>query len=367
MPRAAAGAEDQAFVPLDSLPSAASLQTLRVLLELLMLEIKMETKKHLMMQLQLAAAAAAGSAGVTKPDASLARPLKQAKQMIKAVHTMQLMAGFPAQLLAAADMSELWAGVSCGDSLAAFAAQQQRRRQAAQAVAEAAVAGHSDVRRGRPAPLYGLLFDDASDAGSCTSQAVRVAGAARESVPGEDTGQQGQQQERRCSDVSAAAGEVDSPDAAAEQQQALPQQALASFPSALIAACTQQLEQMPAELPLVALHVLWDARQLLQRLGLLDSGLLLLQCQEEVCLSVYMQQLVPTTYEHFKASRCPALHARALEMTLALPRCSLPQRRRLLTPALRASTEECRAPDGHRGAAGQLRRGPAGASEAAVP
>ncbi|WIA35431.1 hypothetical protein OEZ86_003873 [Tetradesmus obliquus] len=58
---------------LDAVPPLACLLQLRVLLEQLMHEIKTETKKHLMIQLQMAAAAAAGGSSA-KPDASIARP-----------------------------------------------------------------------------------------------------------------------------------------------------------------------------------------------------------------------------------------------------------------------------------------------------
>ncbi|WIA15231.1 hypothetical protein OEZ85_001907 [Tetradesmus obliquus] len=61
---------------LDAVPPLACLLQLRVLLEQLMHEIKTETKKHLMIQLQMAAAAAAGGSSA-KPDASIARPLRQ--------------------------------------------------------------------------------------------------------------------------------------------------------------------------------------------------------------------------------------------------------------------------------------------------
>jgi hypothetical protein len=75
---------------------------------------------------------------------------------------------------------------------------------------------------------------------------------------------------------------------------------ISSFPSALVAACVQHLERMPAELPLMALQVLWDARRLLNGCGLLGQGLGLLQEQERLVICCYMQHLVPTAYEHFK-------------------------------------------------------------------
>jgi hypothetical protein len=314
----AVGADDQAFLPLESLPSAASLQMLRVLLELLMAEIKAETKKHLMIQLQMAAVAAAGTAGGLKPDASLARPLKQVKAMIKAVHAMQLAQGFPAPLLAAADLSDLWAGTSCGASLAAAATLQQQARQQAQAAAEAAASSCSDEQQQpsssnaaqlqRPAPvqsdakplqpwsLYSLLFEDNSE-GSFSSDAAALRGsvsfaAARVAAADSSRGS-----------PASEAQELGEPDSGPDAADALRQQAAASFPSALIAACMQQLEHMPAELPLMALQVLWDGRRLLQQCGLLEAGgLLLLKQQEQQCMACFMQQLVPTAYEHFKVS-----------------------------------------------------------------
>jgi hypothetical protein len=302
------------------MPSAACLQLLRVLLELLMHEIKAETKKHLMMQLQMAAAAAAGSAGVSKPDASIARPLKQVKQMIKAVHRMQLMVDFTQQLLAAADLSDLWVGASCGSNLAAMAGS------AAPQQADAAGAGDSraawqsagsatkqqqlgpesvkaSVDMSPPSPkglhpwsLYNLLFEENSDCslndGVRNSLGALSLSRAYRSPRNPDAAADSPRPQ------AAEAGGASIPASNSSSPAVLPY--ISSFPSALIAACMQHLERMPCELPLLALHVLWDARRLLKGCGLLSDGLGLLQEQERLSMCCYMQHLVPTAYEHFK-------------------------------------------------------------------
>lgn len=319
------GVDGQTQLPLVAMPSAACLQLLRVLLELLMQEIKAETKKHLMLQLQMAAAAAAGSAGV-KPDASIARPLKQVKQMIRAVHRMQQMVDFPKQLLAAADVSDLWVGACCGSNLASMAVAAAATQQQEAPPAPAAAAGSSSgpwqsagsaskqggeggvkvsVDLSPPSPkglhpwsLYNLLFEENSE--NSLGEGVRNSlGALSLS---------------KFNNRSVVEAPADSPATAQQGADAAEEDCsqghdscspwavphLSSFPSALITACMQRLEQMPAEVPLLALQVLWDARRLLNSCGLLQQGLVLLQEQEKLCMCIYMQHLVPTAYEHFK-------------------------------------------------------------------
>lgn len=306
----AVGVDGQTQLPLEAMPSAACLQLLRVLLELLMQEIKTETKKHLMMQLQMAAAAAAGNAGVSKPDASLARPLKMVKQMVKAVHTMQLMVDFPKQLLVAADLSDLWVGASCGHSLATvvLAAQQpaagpggdtwqmpgsshSKQQQGLDAQKASVDLSPPSPKGLHPWSLYNLLFEENSEAS--LSEAVRNSLGAWSQSKGAQQGAAGTPR-------SMAAAADDRHLSRSSSPAALPH--LSSFPSALISACMQQLERMPAELPLLALQTLWDARRLLKGCGLLGQGLPLLQQQEQLCMVCYMQHLVPTAYEHFKVS-----------------------------------------------------------------
>lgn len=316
------GADGQTSLPLEAMPSAACLQLLRVLLELLMHEIKAETKKHLMMQLQMAAAAAAGSAGVSKPDASIARPLKQVKQMIKAVHRMQLMVDFPQQLLAAADLSDLWVGASCGSNLAAMAASAAPHQaqtdaagtgssraawQSAGSAAKQLQLGSESVKASvdmsppspkglNPWSLYNLLFEENSECslneGVRNSLGALSLSRANRSPRNPDAAADSPRPQ------GAAAGGTSVPASNSSSPAVLPY--ISSFSSALIAACMQHLERMPCELPLLALQVLWDARRLLKGCGLLSDGLGLLQEQERLCMCCYMQHLVPTAYEHFK-------------------------------------------------------------------
>lgn len=424
MPLAAAdtvGVDGQTQLPLECMPSAACLQLLRVLLELLMAEIKAETKKHLMMQLQMAAAAAAGSAGVSKPDASIARPLKQVKQVIKAVHRMQLMLEFPKQLAAAADLSDLWLGASCGSNLAAMAAAvaaPQQGQQSPHAAGRGAcpAAGSAtkqpegpklsaSVDMSPPSPkglhpwsLYNLLFEENSEnllnegvrnslGALSLSRANRNPDAAAADSPHAFVQQQG----------PAAAGNTaaSSPGKDSSSPAVLPY--ISSFPSALVAACVQHLEGMPAELPLMALQVLWDARRLLNGCGLLGQGLGLLQEQERLVTCCFMQHLVPTAYEHFKVRACRQQHPRVLVVCLvaAAPaaaaaaashgvsinhcmlRCTImylvvvPHNQRpcpvcvFLLPALHPA-EDCWAPDCHSGAAAELQGSTSAACAAAV-
>lgn len=207
---AAGAADSQSILQLDSPPPLACLLQLRVILEQLMHEIKVETKKHLMTQLQMAAAAAAGSAGV-KPDASIARPLKQVKTMIKAVHRMQLVLEYVQHLGEASDLSALWLGSTSSSML--------------------------------------------------------------------------------------------TPEQQQQQPTAIPQSAAGCngcFPVALVAGCMHKLDRLPADMPLLALHIFWDARHMLQRCGLLDSYIEILKQQEAACMRCYITSLVPQAYEHFK-------------------------------------------------------------------
>lgn len=344
---AAVGVDDPAFVALEALPSAACLQVLQVLLELLMHEIRAETKKHLMLQLHMAAAAAAGSTGVVKPDASLTRPLKQVRHMIKAVHRMQLLQDFPAQLLAAADLSDLWVGSSCGIALAAVALLKQQGAATAAATPQPASASgsgsrssllrpasavrvqqmqHQQQEGGEPAvaaadaaaapspkplqpwSLYNLLFEETSE--SSLNEALRASLGAL--PPHSSLSSTAVEEDAPATAAAAAAAAAEggsagpaddaSVAATAAELAAVRRQLLASFPSALVAASMAQLDRLPAELPLMALQVLWDARRLLKQCGLLGDGLMLLRQQEELCMTYYMQQLVPTAYEHFKVS-----------------------------------------------------------------
>jgi hypothetical protein len=272
---------------LDSVPPLACLLQLRVLLEQLMHEIKTETKKHLMIQLQMAAAAAAGGSS-TKPDASIARPLRQVKAMIKAVHRMQLVLDYPRKLAAAADMSGLWLSAAYSSFFAAEQEQGQQMRSPSAAGLAAVMAAEQPQQEGvEGTRLYNLLFDDEQSEGSLrsgshTSTAQQRANTAqqRAASPFADAS---------CQDAAASS-------AAATSSTAV----LASFPTALLAGCMRQLQRLPSELPLMVLHLFWDARDLLQRCGLLPKGLQLLRQQEEACMCCYVQHLVPTAYEHFK-------------------------------------------------------------------
>jgi hypothetical protein len=301
------------------MPSATCLQLLRVLLELLLHEIKAETKKHLMSQLQMAAAAAAGSAGVSKPDASIARPLKQVKQMIKNVHRMQLLVDFPQQLLAAAELSDLWVGASCSSILAATAgsaAPQQAGAagaggsraawQSASSATKLQQLGQESVKASvdmsppspkglHPWSLYNLLFEENSECSLNDGMrnslgALSLSRAYRSPRNPDAAADSPRPQAAEAGGASIPASDSSSPAV----------QPISSFPSALIAACMQHLERMPCELPLLALQVLWDARRLLKGCGLLSDGLGLLQEQEKLCMCCYMQHLVPTAYDHFK-------------------------------------------------------------------
>jgi len=407
----AVGVDGQSQLPLEAMPSAACLLLLRVLLELLMHEIKAETKKHLMMQLQMAAAAAAGSAGVSNPDASIARPLKQVKQMIKAVHRMQLMVDFQKQLLAAADLSDLWVGASCGSSLAALAVatqqaapsddcstgtwqtprggskQQLQLQQQQQPASEGHKAVNPDVSPPSPKglhpwSLYNLLFEENSESslneavrnslGALSqSKSVRIHEAADSTGPG-----------------LASAASHDGP--VSNISIPGPPLHLSSFPAALMSACMQQLERVPAELPLLALQVLWDARRLLSSCGLLNQGLVLLQQQEKVCMACYMQLVVPMAYEHFKVSThwsagqvpkadcCSTCPCSIKNSPTCLPGLG-PAAQAALHPLTRSLIQECAAapccvhaeagrPSGHHDrAAEQLHSKTTAASEVTVP
>lgn len=239
-------------------------------------EIKTETKRHLMMQLQMAAAAAAGSAGA-KPDASIARPLKQVKAMIKAVHRMQLMQDYVRQLGTAADLSNLWFGRA--HSSHGWDEQKQERVPAA-AAAVTPAAGDADAPAGSGKVLYNLLFEDTPPESAHSSQA------------GSPTVSPWEQQQQPMDQLisSSSAGQLGS-------SSKLP---LRSFPAALVAGCMGKLDHMPADLPLLALHIFWDARYMLQRVGLLEDYLDTLKQQEEACMRGYITSLVPQAYDHFK-------------------------------------------------------------------
>ncbi|KAF6264137.1 hypothetical protein COO60DRAFT_220743 [Scenedesmus sp. NREL 46B-D3] len=277
---------------LDSVPPLACLLQLRALLEQLMHEIKTETKKHLMMQLQMAAAAAAGG-GSAKPDASIARPLRQVKAMIKAVHRMQLALDYPRQLAAAADMSGLWLSRAYSGFFAAEQQQVKQLKSPPAACLAAVLAAEQPQQQGvEGTRLYNLLFDAEQSEGSlrfgsCSSAAQQRAVAVHSptATPFADASCQ-----------EAAGGTAAAGTAAASGRASR----LASFPAALLAGCMRQLQRLPAELPLLVLHLFWDARGLLQRTGLLSMGLQLLRQQEEACVCCYVQQLVPAAYEHFK-------------------------------------------------------------------
>jgi hypothetical protein len=275
---------------LDSVPPLACLLQLRVLLEQLMHEIKTETKKHLMMQLQMAAAAAAGG-GSAKPDASIARPLRQVKAMIKAVHRMQLALDYPRQLAAAADMSGLWVSRTYSSFFAAEQQVQQLRSPSAAGLA-AVMAAEQPLQEGIDGTrLYNLLFDDEQSEGSLRSGSQSSAAQQRINTT----------QSRTASPFAAATSQEAA--AGATDVAGSRTAGLASFPAALLAGCMRQLQRLPAELPLLVLHLIWDARDLLQHCGLLPRGLQLLRQQEEACMCCYVQHLVPAAYEHFKVSR----------------------------------------------------------------
>jgi hypothetical protein len=288
---------------LESVPPLACLLQLRVLLEQLMHEIKTETKKHLMTQLQMAAAAAAGGSSA-KPDASIARPLRQVKAMIKAVHRMQLVLDYPRQLAAAADMSGLWLSRAYSSFFAAEQEQVQQLRSPSAAGLATVISAEQPQQEGvEGTRLYNLLFDDEQSEGSLRSGSQSSAAQQRSNV----TQSRAALPFADASCQDAAAGPT-----AAKSNTA----ALASFPAALLAGCMWQLQRLPAELPLVVLHLFWDARDLLQGCGLLSKGLPLLRQQEEACMCCYVQHLVPTAYEHFKVSNmccgaccstCPAM------------------------------------------------------------
>lgn len=278
----AADVDDPQSLQIDSPPPLVCLVQLRVILEQLMHEIKTETKKHLMMQLQMAAAAAAGSAGA-KPDASIARPLKQVKTMIKAVYRMQLSLDYVSQLRRASDLSALW--ISKGQSCVWLDDKQQQQSEVMGA-APAASCRAADIgpAGGTSRVMHNALFEEYSQSSrDCRSS-------------GEDT-TEGQEAKQQCG----------TPAAAAQGLIGNCNHSASSFPAALIAGCMQQLQRMPAELPLLAVHILWDARFMLQSHGLLEWGLKPLKQQEEACMRCYMSGLVPQAYEHFKVRTTPEI------------------------------------------------------------
>lgn len=284
---------------LESPPPLACLVQLRVLLEQLMHEIKAETKKHLVMQLQLAAAAAAGSASA-KPDASIARPLRQVKAMVKAVHRMQLVLDYPRQLAAAANLSTLWVSKSYSSFVADEQEQQQPVDSPLAAVEPAAGLNGKAVPQqqqqldangpSRASPdtrvLYNLLYEETSEesVGTASQSPAEQQSQAAASCPETPAGPE-----------HAAAGAAAAPATPSSQTAELN-----SFPAALSASCMRQLKKLPAEVPLFVLHLFWDARILLQRCGLVPKGLQVLRQQEESCMRCYMHRLVPAAYEHFK-------------------------------------------------------------------
>lgn len=275
---------------LDAVPPLACLLQLRVLLEQLMHEIKTETKKHLMIQLQMAAAAAAGGSSA-KPDASIARPLRQVKAMIKAVHRMQLVLDYPRQLAAAADMSGLWLSKACSSFFAAEQDQVQQLKSPSAAGLAAVMAAEQPQQEGvEGTRLYNLLFDDEQSEGSLRSGSQSSAAQHHTNMT----------QSRAASPFAEAGSCQDAAAGSATAKGGTPM--LGSFPAALLSGCMRQLQRLPAELPLLVLHLFWDARDLLQRCGLLHRGRQLLRQQEEACMCCYVQHLVPAAYEHFKVS-----------------------------------------------------------------
>ncbi|KAF8060600.1 Pacrg [Scenedesmus sp. PABB004] len=286
-------------------PPLPCLAQLRVLLEQLLHEIKAETKRHLMKQLQAAAAAAAGGGGA-KPDASIARPLRQVKAMVRAVQRLQLALDYPAQLAAAGDVSGLWLSRTYAPYFAGEAQLPPRRRggagpgpgggaappgkggapqQPGLSPAKLAALVESEAPAATRV-LYNLLFEEQCEA---LAAAGRGGGAPAGPEPGDGGG------EPACDGAVEVA--VARPRGGGGGR---PAELLCSFPAALVAACTGQLTRLPAELPLLALHVLWDARALLAAHGRLARGLPLLRAQEEACVRAYVQAVVPAAYEHFK-------------------------------------------------------------------
>lgn len=76
------------------------------------------------------------------------------------------------------------------------------------------------------------------------------------------------------------------------------------FALALLRAGVARLEQLPAELPLLALQLLWDGRAALDAAGILDAAAVAaLREEEATCLGQYVHLLLPRLHEHFKVRR----------------------------------------------------------------
>jgi len=285
----AAGHGEQHHV-LQCLPSAACMLQLAVLLEQLLLEVKGEAKRHLVNQLQLAAAAAVGSAAI-KPDVSVARPLQQVKGMIKTVKAWQLMTDYSRQLLLAADMSGLWfspvSGSCCGTAAGAASFHEAMRamplhseglhtKQQGQQQAEGVKVLNNSLFE-HPAPAMALPGMSAKDA---LIVAGVAAAAADKQMDDQGQAQQHCSSSRHGSSVKLALQ--------------------SSFPASLMLRCMEQLNRMLAELPLLALQIFWDAWNMLKSSGVLELGLPLLRLQEEWFMQSYVEQLTPAMYEHYK-------------------------------------------------------------------
>jgi hypothetical protein len=211
--------------------------------------------------------------------------------MIKAVHRMQLALDYPRQLSRAADMSGLWLSRTYSSFFAAEQQVMQLRSPSAAGLAAVMAAEQPQQEGVEGTRLYNLLFDEEQSEGSLRSGSHSSTAQQRTNTS----------QSRTASpfavatsqDAAALAAEVPASRTAGHS----------SFPAALLAGCMRQLQRLPAELPLLVLHLFWDARDLLQQCGLLPSGLQLLRQQEEACMCCYVQHLVPAAYEHFKVSR----------------------------------------------------------------
>lgn len=211
--------------------------------------------------------------------------------MIKAVHRMQLVLDYPRQLAAAADMSGLWLSKACSSFFAAEQDQVQQLKSPSAAGLAAVMAAEQPQQEGvEGTRLYNLLFDDEQSEGSLRSGSQSSAAQHHTNMT----------QSRAASPFAEAGSCQDAAAGSATAKGGTPM--LGSFPAALLSGCMRQLQRLPAELPLLVLHLFWDARDLLQRCGLLHRGLQLLRQQEEACMCCYVQHLVPAAYEHFKVS-----------------------------------------------------------------
>jgi len=212
--------------------------------------------------------------------------------MIKTVKAWQLTTDYSRQLLLAADLSGLWfspisgscVGTAAGTASSDVAATKVERQQLVMGATPQQNEGLGMEQQGQQQAdrvnlLNNSLFEHSAPKMVLPAMSAGAASADKQ------MNDQGQAQwhhssSRLCSSVEFSLQ--------------------SSFPTSLMLRCMEQLNRMPAELPLLALQVFWDAWNMLKSCGLLELGLPLLRLQEEGFMQSYMQHLVPTVYEHYK-------------------------------------------------------------------